>query len=379
MVYLDNSATSWPKPNRVNRAVYEFMKKSAANPGRSGHQMAVEAAEMVYNCRELLCSMFNAVNPGNVVFTKNTTESLNMAIKGVIKRGDHVICTSMEHNSVLRVLYKLKSDGIITYDVVLADENGYVKYGDIEAKICDKTRLVIVNHVSNVCGSIQPIYHIGKICKKHKVYFLVDAAQSGGVLPIDMLKNNISMLALAGHKGLMGPMGTGVLIVSDGMVLNTIMEGGTGSYSKELGQPLELPDRLESGTLNAPGICGLYEGLKYISVVGIDRIYNHEQTLTKFFLKGLDEIKGVKIYGPKSDLKRCAVVSINIEGKDCVEVARLLAEKYNIAVRAGYHCAYTAHESIGSADTGTVRFSFGVFNTVEDVKKSLFAIKNMSV
>ncbi len=379
MVYLDNSATSWPKPNRVNRAVYEFMKKSAANPGRGGHFMAVEASRTVYNCRELLCSMFNASSPSNVVFTKNTTEALNMAIKGVLKPGDHVICTSMEHNSVLRVLYKLKCAGIIAYDMVNADINGYVKPEHIEAKINPKTRLVIVNHVSNVCGSIQPVYEIGKMCKKYNVHFLVDAAQSGGILPIDMSKNNISMLALAGHKGLMGPMGTGVLIMSDGIVPDTITEGGTGSYSKELTQPFELPDRLEAGTLNAPGICGLFEGLKYISIVGIDNIYEHELALTKLFIKGLNEIKNIRIYGPAADDLRCGVVSLNIGDKDCVEMAAMLSDRYGIAVRAGYHCAYTAHETIGSADTGTIRFSIGAFNTAEDIKKTLFALKNMSI
>ncbi len=379
MVYLDNSATSWPKPNRVYRAVYEFMKKSAANPGRGGHKMAVEASEVVYYCRELMCSMFNASNPSNVVFTKNTTEALNMAIKGVIKKGDHIIATSMEHNSVLRVLYKLASEGFITYDIVYADNKGYVKCNDIEAKIKPNTRLVVVNHISNVCGSIQPIYEIGALCKRHKLYFLVDGAQSGGIVPIDMYKNNISLLALAGHKGLMGPMGTGALIVADGIGLNTIFEGGTGSYSKELLQPLEMPDRLEAGTLNAPGICGLLEGLKYITVVGINNIYEHELALTRLFLKGLNDIKNIKVYGPTANDLRCGVVSLNIEGKDCVETAEILSNRYNIAVRAGYHCAYTAHETIGSSDTGTIRFSFGPFNTAEDVKKSLFALKNMSL
>ena len=379
MVYLDNSATSWPKPNRVYRAVYEFMKKSGANPGRGGHKMAVEASEVVYFCRELMCSVFNAPTPSNVVFTKNTTEALNMAIKGVVKKGDHIITTSMEHNSVLRVLYKLAIEDIITYDIVNGDYKGYVKACDIEAKIKPNTRLVIVNHISNVCGSVQPIYDIGILCKKHKLYFLVDGAQSAGVIPIDMYKNNISLLALAGHKGLMGPMGTGALIVADGIKLNTICEGGTGSYSKELLQPLEMPDRLESGTLNAPGICGLLEGLKYISVVGINNIYEHELALTQLFLKGLNDIKNIKVYGPSAGDLRCGVVSLNIDGKDCVEMAGILSDKYNIAVRAGYHCAYLAHETIGSSDTGTIRFSFGPFNTAEDVQKSLFALKNMSL
>ena len=341
--------------------------------------MAVEASEVVYYCRELMCSMFNASSPSNVVFTKNTTEALNLAIKGVVKKGDHVITTSMEHNSVLRVLYKLASEGIITYDIVNADYKGYVKSCDIEAKIKPNTRLVIVNHISNVCGSIQPIYEIGALCKRHKLYFLVDGAQSGGIVPIDMYKNNISLLALAGHKGLMGPMGTGALIVADGIGLNTIFEGGTGSYSKELLQPLEMPDRLEAGTLNAPGICGLLEGLKYITVVGINNIYEHELALTRLFLKGLNDIKNIKVYGPTANDLRCGVVSLNIEGKDCVETAEILSNRYNIAVRAGYHCAYTAHETIGSSDTGTIRFSFGPFNTAEDVKKSLFALKNMSL
>lgn len=378
MVYLDNSATSWPKPNRVYRAMYDFMRTSAANPGRSGHRMAVKSSETVYKCREIVSDMFNVANPGNVIFTVNTTYALNTAIKGVLKEGDHAVCTCMEHNSVLRPLESLKVRGIITYDTVKADSTGYVSPSDIENAIRGNTRCVIVNHVSNVCGTIQSIAEIGRVCKKHKVYFIVDGAQSGGILPIDMVKNNISMLALAGHKGLMGPMGTGILCIADGLMPQTFCEGGTGSYSKDLIQPQELPDRFEAGTLNAVGICGLLEGLKYISVVGTDNIYAHEMELTKRFITGLNNIKRVKIYGINGFENRTGVVAVNIDGMDCINAAQQLNDKYSIAVRSGYHCAYPAHMAIGSGDGGAIRFSFGAFNTVDDVNRALFAINHIT-
>lgn len=371
MIYFDNSATTWPKPDRVYRGVYEYMRKYAANPGRSGHAMARASSDIIYSCRELICEFIGGIDSTKVVFTKNATEALNIVIKGVMRGKGHAICTSMEHNSVLRPLDKLRKNGV-KFDIVWGDSNGYVTPEDIEKKITPETKLVIVNHVSNVCGTIQDISSIGKIAHKHGALFAVDGAQSGGVLDFDM--SNIDFLCLAGHKGLYGPMGTGVLCINCDYPLDTLFEGGTGSYSSHLSQPEELPDRFESGTLNAVGIAGLLEGIKFLRVVGTNSILEHERHLTSYFINGLMSIPNTAIYGSTDISKRTGVVAFNRKDKDCVELARILNDKYNIACRAGYHCAYTAHQTIGSGDCGAVRFSFGKFNTKDEVSRALFAI-----
>ena len=374
MIYLDNSATSWPKPDRVYRGVYDFMKKCGANPGRSGYESAEYASEVVYNCRELICNMFGLKNPSNVIFTKNTTEALNIVIKGVLNFGDHVVCTGMEHNSVLRPLEDLKKKGI-SYDVVMADESGFVSPDKIFQKVGRNTKLIVVNHVSNVCGTIQNIETIGDMARKRGILFLVDGAQSGGILNYTM--ENIDFLCLAGHKGLYGPMGTGVLCINTDVPIKPYTLGGTGSYSSLLSQPKELPDMLESGTVNAPGIAGLCEGLKFLRFVGIDEILNHERRLTKYFLEGLGQMKNIRVYGPGDLMHRTGVVSFNKEGRDCTEISDILSSKYGICTRAGYHCAYMAHCCLGTNETGTVRVSFGRFNTMDDVSKTLFAIDHV--
>ena len=370
MIYFDNSATSWPKPDRVYRGVYEFMKKYAANPGRSGHTMSQISSSVIYECRELLANMFCITDCSSVIFTKNTTEALNIVIKGVLKPGDHVITTSMEHNSVLRPLDKLSKHGV-KFDVVKADLNGFVNPSDIENKITNLTKLIIVNHVSNVCGTIQDIDSICDIAHKHGILFAVDAAQSAGVLNIGCKPD---FIALAGHKGLYGPMGTGALCINCDYKLSTLIEGGTGSYSEYISQPDELPDMFESGTLNAPGIAGLCEGLKFVNIVGVDNIRHHETMLLKYFIEGLHSIKGIKVYGPCDISKQTAVVAFNKNNMDCVTVSQLLNDKFHIASRSGYHCAYNAHKTIGSGDLGAVRFSFGKFNTRDEVSKALMAI-----
>ena len=374
MIYFDNSATSWPKPDRVYRGVFEYMKKNGANPGRSSHSMAYASSNLIYSCRELLADFIGISDPSNIIFTKNTTEALNIVINGLLSAGDHVICTSMEHNSVLRPLDKLRQNGV-EFDIVWGDSCGVVNPSDIEKHIRSNTALIIANHVSNVCGTIQDISAIGKIASKHNILFMVDGAQSGGVLDYDM--TDIDFLCLAGHKGLYGPMGTGVLCINTQKAPAPIILGGTGSYSKSLTQPDEMPDLYESGTLNAPGIAGLLEGIKFLKVVGTENICHHERQLAKYFIEGLLNIKNTEIYGTNDISKRTGVVSFNKAGYDCTELCAILNDKYNIACRAGYHCAYTAHQTIGSGETGSVRFSFGRFNTKEQVSKALLAISHI--
>ncbi len=370
MIYFDNSATTWPKPDRVYRGVYEFMKKYGANPGRSGYDMAQKSSRVIYECRELIADMFGISDCSSIIFTKNTTEALNIIIKGVLKPGDHVITTSMEHNSVLRPLDKLSHNGV-KFDIVNGDDNGYVDPNDIKNKINPYTKLIIVNHVSNVCGTVQNIQQIGDIAHKNGVLFAVDCAQSGGVVDIS---RNADFFALAGHKGLYGPMGTGILCINCKYKLGCLTEGGTGSYSTHLDQPDELPDKYESGTLNAPGIAGLCEGIKYVRIHGIDAIRHHEAMLAKYFMEGLGNIKGITIYGPRDIKRQTGVVAFNKSGYDCVTLSQMLNDKFKIASRAGYHCAYTAHRTIGSGDSGAVRFSFGNFNTKDEVAKALMAV-----
>ena len=370
MIYFDNSATTWPKPDRVYRGVYEFMKKYGANPGRSGYTMAKKSSDMIYECRELISKTFDINDNSKVIFTKNATEALNIIIKGVLKNGDHAITTSMEHNSVFRPLDKLCKYGV-KFDIVDGNSQGLINPSDIESKIRDNTKLIIVNHVSNVCGCIQEIETICKIAHQHNILFAVDAAQSAG---IEKIYNKCDFIAMAGHKGLYGPMGTGILCINCDYELNSLTEGGTGSYSDSISQPTELPDLLESGTLNAPGIAGLAEGLKFINMVGIENIKYHEAMLTKYFIEGLKNIKGVSVYGPLDYNIHSSVVSFNKNNFDCVTLAYMLNDKYNISCRAGYHCAYKAHQTIGTADIGTVRFSFGKFNTKDEISKALHAI-----
>lgn len=372
MIYFDNAATTWPKPDRVYRGVYEFMKRSAANPGRSGHRMARRSSDTVYACREMIAEFVGGLDPSQVIFTKNTTEALNIVIHGVMCGGGHAVCTSMEHNSVLRPLEELARQGKISYDIAWGDECGTVSAEKIFSLVRSDTKLIAVNHVSNVCGTIQNISEIGAMAKDRGILFLVDGAQSGGVLKYDM--KNIDFLCLAGHKGLYGPMGTGVLCINTDAYLPSLMQGGTGSYSSFAAQPDELPDRLESGTLNAVGIAGLLEGVKFLRVVGTDDILHHERELTRYFIEGLSVIPNTIVYGAKDINMRTGVVAFNKANIDCVTLAGTLSDKYDIASRAGFHCAYNAHKTIGCGDDGAVRFSFGRFNNREEASKALLAI-----
>jgi len=376
LVYLDNSASSLKKPKEVYMAMLDCMKNFSANPGRSGHRLSLMASEKIYECRNEICSLFNGDDINKFIFTQNATEGLNMVIKGVLKKGDHVIFSQMEHNSVIRPIYTLGKKEISS-SMVKADIFGKVNPDDIKNAIKPNTRLIVVTHASNVSGTINDIKEIGKIAKENNILFLVDAAQSGGIIPIDIKNMNIDFLALTGHKSLLGPQGTGALYVGYPDIL-PLKEGGTGSNSKNLYQPDDLPDKFESGTLNTVGICGLMEGIKFIKKVGINTIFEHEMLLTKRLLENLSVMKNINIHGYMSTKDRLGVVSITIKNKDCANMSEILNSKYDIATRSGYHCAYNAHCALKTENSGTIRISIGAFNTLNDINYLCTALNEIS-
>ena len=375
MIYLDNAATSFPKPSSVYREVMNCMKNYAANPGRSAHDMSLKASSKIAETREEISKLFNIDNPLNIVFTCNATAALNIAIKGLLNKGDHVISTVIEHNSVLRPLNTISKKGV-EVTLLQVDEEGFIDLEDLRNSIKDNTKAIIINHASNVLGTIQDLNGIGKFAKKNGIKFIVDASQSAGVIPIDVKQSNIDLLAFPGHKGLLGPQGTGGLFIAEYVKLNSFMEGGTGSNSSIMEQPDFLPDKFESGTLNTPGIAGLCQGLKFINSTGIKNIGKHEQSLTEYMLKELNKLSYVKVYGPKDIINRGAVVSINLDDLDSSKVGYLLNKK-NIAVRTGYHCAPIIHNTIKTKSNGTVRISPGYFNTHKDIDALINAIKTI--
>ncbi|HZJ57695.1 MAG TPA: aminotransferase class V-fold PLP-dependent enzyme [Clostridia bacterium] len=377
MIYMDNAATTWPKPDVVYNAVMKTMKYYGANPGRSSHNMAVEAANILLYTREMLCQLFNAGDPFRMIFTYNATDSLNLAIKGILNKSDHVITTSMEHNSVIRPLMHLADLGVET-TVVPADSEGLIDPDDIKKNIRSNTRLIISTHASNVTGTLMPIEAIGKIAEASGVYFLLDAAQTAGLVPIDVSKLSVDLVAMPGHKGLLGPQGTGVLYVKEGIALKQIREGGTGSQSESVYQPMFLPDRYESGTLNTPGIAGLGAGIGYILGNSQDRALDHVANMEKLLVNALWQIRGIKVYGPKDMKHRSGIVSINVWDRDSREIVNILNADYGIAARGSLHCAPLAHETIGTKEQGTVRLSPGEFNTLDEVKACVKALGEIS-
>ena len=339
--------------------------------------MAIEGARVIYETRELLAQLFNLDDPMRAIFTFNATDGLNQAIKGVLNSGDHVITTSMEHNSVLRPIKELEKYGVEN-TIVQCSSDGSLNVDDMEAAIKENTKLVVVTHVSNLTGTIMPVEKIGQMCRDRNILFLLDGSQSAGVLDIDMKKNNIDLLAVPGHKGLLGPQGTGALLINCDTEIRQLTEGGTGSESSSMIQPEFYPDKLESGTHNLPGIAGLNAGLKYILSYGTKSIYSHEKNLLDIFINEMKKNAKITIYGPKDINRRCGVVPINIEGIDSSEVAYRLDNEYGIAVRPGLHCAPLAHKTIGTEKIGAVRFGIGPFNTRADIMSAAKALNNIS-
>ena len=377
MIYLDNAATTFPKPEAVYNAMMDCMKNYCANPGRAGHKLAMKAAREIYDTRENIAKLFNIDNPMNIVFTNNATDSLNLAIKGVVNKGDHIITTSMEHNSVIRPIKALEKVGVEN-TIVQCDEQGFLNIDDLEKSIKPNTKLIVTTHASNVCGTLIDIKSISEIANKHNILYLIDASQTVGVYDIDLKDIKADMLAAPGHKGLLGPQGTGILYIREGLNIDILKEGGTGSRSEDLFQPDLFPDKYESGTHNTPGIVGLNEGVKFIFKEGIDKIKEHEEELCKYMLERLEEVPNIKIYGPKDANKRASVISINIGNMDSGEITFLLDSEYDIATRSGIHCAPLAHKTLGTLEQGAVRFSIGYFNTKEEIDKAVAALKEIA-
>jgi cysteine desulfurase/selenocysteine lyase len=375
-MYLDNAATSFPKPESVYQTMDRFLRESGANPGRAAHRLAIAAAATVARTRQQLARFFNAPSPERVVFTANATEALNLALKGTLQPGDHVVTTTMEHNSVVRPLRALEERGV-QVAFVAASSTGEVDPDDLAAAFTPATRLVAITHASNVTGALLPIAEAGRLCRERGVLLLVDAAQTAGAFPLDVRALGIDLLAFPGHKALLGPPGTGGLIGGPGIRLTPLREGGTGSQSESERQPGEWPGGLEAGTLNTVGIAGLGAGLRYIEETGRERLRAHEQRLTDRLLQGLATIPGVRLYGPPTSAERAAVVSFNLEGWHPQEVAAALDSAFDIQCRAGLHCAPLAHRTLGTFPSGTVRFSPGPFNTETEIDAAVQAVREL--
>ena len=377
-IYLDNASTSFPKAPTVATAMSDYITNRGININRGSYALAYDVEDTIYTTRQRLNTLFNGHDPSHVVFTQNVTMSLNMVIKGLLKAGDHVLVSSMEHNAVMRPLTQLLDKGI-TFDIIPCDKTGSIQLESMDSLIRPNTVAMIINHASNVCGTIQPLESIGSICKTHNLQFIVDAAQTAGVIPIDVKACHIDALCFTGHKGLLGPQGIGGIILTKEMAQNLtpLIAGGTGSFSHLETMPTHMPDAFESGTLNLPGIIGLNEGLAYIESQGMENIHNHELALTQAFLEGLQSIDGINIVGKQNIQDRTAVVSITIDGMDPANIAYELESTYHIMTRVGLHCAPRAHQTLRTYPEGTVRFSFGYANTHKDVESALSALNTI--
>jgi cysteine desulfurase family protein len=380
MIYLDNSATSWPKPPQVKEAMVKFMEEIGANPGRSGHLLSIEAARVLYEARESLANLFHVRDPLRIIFTLNATESLNLALKGLLRPGDHVITSSMEHNSVMRPLRDLEKKGI-ELSVIPCSREGMLDPREVGKRIQSQTRMVVLNHASNVTGTLLPIGEIGLMTRKKDLLFLVDGAQTAGTYPLDMERDGIDLVAFTGHKSLYGPQGTGGLVIGeriDEKEMIPLKQGGTGSRSEFEEQPDFLPDRFESGTPNGVGIAGLLAGVQFVLKKGIERIRQYEIGLIEHLIEGLKKIPQIKLYGPENKADRIATLSFNLAQLSPSDVALRLEREFGILCRPGLHCAPAAHRTIGTFPEGTVRFSLSAFNTEEEIDGAIKAISIIS-
>ena len=376
MIYFDNAATSLQKPEAVIEAVAEAMK-SLGNASRGAHSAALGSNRMVYETRELLAELFHIDDPSRIAFTMNATESLNIAIAGIFRPEDHVITTVMEHNSVLRPLYRMEESGT-ELSFLQADKKGNISYEELENAIRSNTRAVICTHASNLTGNVMDLEKIGEICKKHRLLFLVDASQTAGIIPIDVQKMKISVLCFTGHKGLLGPQGTGGIYVAPEINIRPLVVGGSGVQSYLKTQPDEMPARLEAGTLNAHGIAGLHAAVSYIIEKGVEQIYQEEHEKTDYFYRMIRSIPDIHIYGdPEAEL-HAPIIALNIGDYDSAQVADELMETYGIATRAGAHCAPLMHQALGTQKQGAVRFSFSQFNTRKELDAGIQALRELA-
>ena len=372
MIYMDNAATIMHKPQEVIDAVVNAMN-SMGNAGRGASEAALSASRVIYDTRDRLAELFGAEDARRIAFTSNSTESLNIAIKGSLNPGDHVITTVLEHNSVLRPLYEMEKNGV-ELSIIRCDEKGMPDISQMEASIKENTKMIICTNGSNLTGNYVDVSVIGKMAHAHGLMFVVDASQTAGVFPINVQEMNIDILCFTGHKGLLGPQGTGGMYVRKGVHVRPLLSGGTGVQTYSKTQPEEMPTALEAGTLNGHGIAGLDAAIGYLEETGIDTIRAKEQALMKRFYEGIKEIPGVKIYGDFSSMDRCAVVSLNIRDYDSGEVSDALLTDYGISTRSGGHCAPLMHEALGTVEQGAVRFSFSHYNTEEEVDMAIRAI-----
>lgn len=381
MVYFDNAATSWPKPEAVYEAIDYFNRRVGANPGRSGHKLSVEAERNVLEAREAMAELFGIEDSSRMILTFNATDSLNIPIKCMLRKGDHAITSAFEHNSVIRPLRQLEQAGVIELTVIPCTKEGFLSPADVEESIRSNTRLVSLIHASNVTGTIMPVEEVGEIVAKYDgVYYMIDAAQTAGVIPIDVKQYKLDFLAVPGHKALFGPQGTGGLYVGEGIedIMPSLKEGGTGSLSEKDVHPDFLPDKYESGTKNTGGLAGLAAGIEFIVETGIENIHKHERELTRQLIEGLQKIEGVTLYGPQDADRQTAVVSINVEGLLSNELGYYLDQEQDIMTRVGLHCAPLAHRAMGTSPSGTVRLSMGYFNTAEEVDYVCKAISKVA-
>ncbi len=377
MIYLDNAATTLHKPESVIKAVTAAMT-SMGNASRGAHEGALSASRTIYDTRCKIAKLFGCGRADHVVFTANSTQALNIAIQGAVEAGSHVITTDLEHNSVLRPLYRLRDMQGVSIDFVPADRQGRIDLADFEKKIRPQTRAIVCTHASNLTGEVVDIGRVGEIARNNGLLFIVDASQSAGSIPIDMEKMGIDILCFTGHKGLMGPQGTGGLCIREGVEIRPLLEGGSGVQSYRERQPEEYPTRLEAGTLNGHGIAGLCAAVDYILETGVETIGEKERSLARSFYKKVSEIEGVKVYGDFGNSLRGPVVALNIRDYDSSEVSDALSMDYGIATRPGAHCAPRMHQALGTTGQGAVRFSFSFFNTMEEVEEAAKAVKEIA-
>ena len=377
MIYLDNAATTIKKPEVVVKAVAEAMC-TMGNSGRGAHTGALDASRVIFETRKNLAEFFGAENLRQIAFTANATESLNIAIKGILNPGNHVITTELEHNSVLRPLYEMEEKGV-ELTIIKSDSQGRIPYQEIEDNIKENTKAIVCTHGSNLTGNLVDIARIGQIARKQGILFVVDASQTAGVFPIDVRKMQIDVLCFTGHKSLLGPQGTGGLYVREGVRVNPLLSGGSGVQSYRKKHPEEMPTALEAGTLNAHGIAGLCAAVHYIQETGMDVIRRKEQELMWEFYDRVRKIEGIKIYGDFASKERCPIVSLNIKDYDSGDVSDALFTDYGIATRPGAHCAPLMHQALGTVEQGAVRFSFSHFNSQEEVKQAVDALRELAL
>ena len=376
MIYFDNAATTIRKPFCVVQAMTEAMC-TLGNSGRGTHDSALSASRIIYDTRAALAELFGAESPDRIAFTANSTHALNIAIKGVLRPGDHVITTSLEHNSVLRPLYELEDQGV-QLTILPADAMGNICYKDFEKEIRSNTRAIVTTHGANLTGNLLDVYRIGAVARKHDLIYIVDASQTAGVFPIDVQNMHIDILCFTGHKGLLGPQGIGGIYVRDGVEVRPLLSGGSGVQTYLRKHPPQMPTALEAGTLNGHGIAGLGAAVRYLRQTGLDTIRQKEQELMWAFYNQVRQIPGITVYGDFSTTNRCAIVSLNVRDYDSGEVSDALYAEYGIATRPGAHCAPLMHKALGSVEQGAVRFSFSHYNTMEEVKIAVSALQELA-